>query len=592
MNWPDEERAETLSAEGSALLGQWMRLDQLPAGAARPETARPETEAERQLAAIWSAVLRCDEVLVSDSFLDLGGNSITSLQVVAKAVAIGIQVTARQVIEAADLGELASIATAVDEQAVEAGPDLAVGPVALTPIQRWFFSQEFDEPHRWDQAVVLELVTRLDPDLLDAAVQAVVAHHDVLRSRFIREDDGWAQVVDPGGLAAVQVLPVGGGAGDHVDEAIALAGQSIDLTSGPLAVAVLLDCDDVRACRLVLAVHHLVVDGVSMRILIEDLDTAYQALRDGAAASLPRRTSSFRSWSRELERFAESDELAEQLPYWAADRVKDDPLGGCEPSPEANLRRDREVLSVELDASVSARVLRDLPRHGAFSVECLLVTGLAIAWQRERGATSLTLDLEGHGRESISSAVEVSRTVGWFTSIYPVRLPVPDHQDLAETLAGVAGTLDEVPGRGLGYGVLRYLSSRGAELSRQGSPSISFNYLGSFAGPAGDSRVLGAPAQLPVVITSERAHRPYVLEVAAADLDGRLLLQWEYAPGVLRSGEASALFERQVAAIGELVEAALALPVGSRRENEFELARVSAAELTAIRDHLAGGRRQ
>jgi fengycin family lipopeptide synthetase B len=583
MGSADEARIGALSNEKRALLSQWVRL----AGHMPGEAVLPETEPERSLAAVWRAVLRCDDVLASDSFLDLGGNSITSIQVVAKAAAIGIQVTARQVIEAANLRELASIANVTDERIVDVDSDVAAGQVDLTPIQRWFFSQDFTEPHRWDQAVVVDLVTRLDPDLLNAAMQAVVAHHDVLRSRFLRGDDGWTQVVGSVAEAAVHTVPIHSASGDHLDQAIAMAQQSIDITSGPLVAAVLLNCDGVGTSRLLLAVHHLVVDGVSMRILIEDLDTAYRSLRDGAAVSLPRRSSSFRSWSRELRRFSESDELAEQLPYWTSDFSQDGLMGGCGLPAESNLQRDCEVLSIELDAPLSEKILRDIPRHGAFSVECLLIAGLAVAWQRERGVTTLELDLEGHGREPISAAIDISRTVGWFTSIYPVRLAVANGGELAAALTSVAGALDDVPSRGVGYGVLRYLSSRGAELSRQGSRSISFNYLGSFAGPTDEFCVLGAPAQLPMVLKSERSQRPYVLEVAAADVDGRVVIKWEYAPGVMRRDMASALFARYIAAIGELVETALALPVGSRGENKFDLARISADELTAIRDRLA-----
>jgi non-ribosomal peptide synthase protein (TIGR01720 family) len=587
MGSADEARLEALSDEKRALLGQWVQLAvHMPA-----EAVLPETEPERNLAAIWCAVLHCDDVLASDSFLDLGGNSITSIQVVAKAAAIGIQVTARQVIEAANLRELASVANLVDEPVVDVESDSAVGQVALTPIQRWFFSQEFTEPHRWDQAVVVDLATRLDPDLLNAAMQAVVAHHDVLRSRFLRGDDGWTQVVGSVAAAAVHKVPIRSASRDHLDKAIAVAQRSIDITSGPLVAAVLLDGNGVGTSRLLLAVHHLVVDGVSMRILIEDLDTAYRSLRDGVAVSLPRRTSSFRSWSRELQRFAESDELTKQLPYWTSGLSQDGPIGGCGLPAESNLQRDCEVLSIELDAPLSQKILRDIPRHGACSVECLLIAGLAVTWQRERGVTTLALDLEGHGREPISTTIDVSRTVGWFTSIYPVRLVVPDGGELAGALACVADVLDGVPSRGVGYGVLRYLSTRGAELSRQGSRSISFNYLGSFVGPTDELCVLGAPVQLPMVLRSEHSQRPYVLEVAAADVCGRVVIKWEYAPGVMRRDMASALFAGYIAAIGELVEAALALPAGPRGENKFKLARISADELTAIRDRLARRRR-
>jgi non-ribosomal peptide synthase protein (TIGR01720 family) len=563
-----------------------MRLaDRLPA-----EPVWPETEAERGLAGIWRAVLRCGDVLASDSFLGLGGNSITSLQVVAKAAAMDMTITSREVIEAASLRELAALAQATARPVVEERPDLAVGEVTLTPIQRWFFGQDFAEPHQWDQAVVVETVARLDPDVLEAAIEAVVAHHDVLRSRFRRKDEAWTQVVGSVAMAAVRTIPACGESAAQLDEAIAAARDSIDMSSGPLVAAVLLDGEGAQPGRLLLAVHHLVVDGVSMRILIEDLDVAYRARRDGVPVSLPRRTSSFRSWSRELRRFAESDELAEQLPYWSSGVARYDPMRGWGQA-ESNLQRDREVLSAEVGAELSQKILRHIPRHGAFSVESVLIAGLAVAWQRERGVRGLALDLEGHGREPISSNVDVSRTVGWFTSIYPVVLTLPDGQDLAGALASVADTLDGVPSRGLGYGVLRYLSSRGTELSQQESPSISFNYLGSFAGPADESRVLGASAQLPMVLTSEHARRPYLLEVAVADVDGRLLIRWEYGPGDLTGDLASALVARHVAAIGQLADAALALPVGSRRANEFQLARVSADELTAIRDRLANGRR-
>lgn len=587
MGRPDEVRIEALSEEKKILLGQLMRRGgHLPA-----EVASYEADAERNLAAICRDVLRCEEVLASDSFLGLGGNSITSLQVVAKAAAMGIQVTARQVIEAADLRELASIANAAGKQ-VDRDPDIAVGQVELTPIQRWFFSQDFAEPHRWDQAVVIDLITSLDPDLLEAAARAVAEHHDVLRSRFIREGNGWTQVVGSFAAFAVHAISSNDAPGGQLDKAIATAEQSIDITTGPLAVAVLFDRDAAGTSCLLLAVHHLVVDGVSMRILLEDLDTAYRSLRDGKAVSLPKRTSSFRSWSRELRRFAESEELAEQLPYWISEQPEDDPLRDRDLPAQSNLQQDCVVLSAELDASASRKILRDIPRHGAFSVECLLIAGLAVAWQRERGVTTLALDLEGHGREPISSTIDISRTVGWFTTIYPVRFVVPDSRDLVDALTSVRSTLDGVPLRGLSYGVLRYLSSHGTRLSRQVSPSISFNYLGSLGGPTDDFRVLGDPVQLPMVLRSGRARRPHVLEVAAADIDGRLFIRWEYAPEVLPRDSASVLIAQHVAAISELAEAALSQPVGYRHPSKVGLAHMSADELTAITDRLASGRKQ
>ncbi|HEY9345620.1 MAG TPA: amino acid adenylation domain-containing protein, partial [Inquilinus sp.] len=437
--------------------------------------AEPEGEAEQAIVRIWSEVLGLRQVGRDDNFFELGGDSILSLQVVSRARRAGLVLTPRQLFEHQTVRGLAAV-TGREAVAAERGP--ATGEAPLIPIQRWFFAAEIPGRHHWNQSVLLAPRAAMDSEALRRALAAVVSHHDALRLRFTQGEDGsWTQAyAEPAEQDWLWLRSV---ADEAAQAAVAEEAQrSLELAEGPLLRAVLAERWD-GTQRLLLVIHHLVVDGVSWRILLEDLQAAYGQAVAEEPISLPETSSSYGAWGKALLAHAESLELLSELPYWQG--VLDGPSGFPVARPDgANTVAQRAEHRQRFDAGLTERLVT-AGRAWRAGVEDLLLTALARALCRHTGQGSALVALEGHGREELGG-LDLSRTVGWFTSLYPVRL-TPE-ADLETSLKAVKEQLRAVPQRGLGYGVLRHMSSPEVQavLSGQPWPAVTFNYLGRFDG--------------------------------------------------------------------------------------------------------------
>ncbi|HCF2286641.1 non-ribosomal peptide synthase/polyketide synthase [Pseudomonas aeruginosa] len=454
----------------------------------------PRSEVERQLATIWAEVLKLEQVGLADNFFEIGGDSIISLQVVSRARQLGIHFTPKMLFEAQTIGALAPLAeSGTQVLAIDQGPVTGVTP--LLPIQQGFFAEEVAERHWWNQSVLLEAREPLDARLLEQALRGVLAHHDALRLSFTREAAGWTarhRGVEEGAAALLRVARVA-----DLAALRALADEvqrSLDLADGPLLRALLATFDD-GSQRLLLVIHHLVVDGVSWRILFEDLQTAYRQLLAGQAVELPAKTSAFRDWAERLQAFAGDGGLDGELAYWqgqlqgaSSDLPCLDPLG------DQSNRHARSV-SCGLDAEATRQLLQEAPAAYRTQVNDLLLTALARVICRWTGQVDALIQLEGHGREELFAEIDLTRTVGWFTSLFPLRLaPV---EGIAASIKGIKEQLRAVPNKGIGFGALRYLGSAASQAALAGLPvpRITFNYLGQFDGSfAMDEGALFVPA--------------------------------------------------------------------------------------------------
>ncbi|MFI6934712.1 condensation domain-containing protein [Streptomyces sp. NPDC050287] len=526
-------RMANLSPAKRALLEQWLTTQGRDVRAV--SQAPPVTATERLLLKIWRDVLRIEEIGVEDDFFSLGGDSITSLQIAVRAAEAGLSISSRQVLEAETVSRLAELARPM-ERAVE---DVATGRVPLTPIQRWFFEQELPHAERWDQTIRLVASAALDADVLRSALASLVGHHDILRARFAPEEETWGQSVpvDTSVPVPLRVVDLSRADGPAYEDAMAAAVRAveadIDLGRGPLLSAVLFQFGPTRQDMVLLAFHHLVVDGISLRVLVEDLDRAYRRLARGQSVDLPALTTSFRSWSQLLRRFAGQPEVRSQLAYW-----RDVPCAGA-----ARLPVDHEdgpntvgstgTVFTRADSRIGRALLFEVPRSSRVPVQHVLLACLLLTWWRCHGTTALQIDLEGHGRESIDSAVDVSRTVGWFTTIFPVVLRAPDTPeagDLTAALNAVRKVMTELPMAGLGYGLLRYLSPGGDNgMGDLPQSQLSFNYLGRFEPLTAEDAVLGIPLQMPGLLQDPSGPRRYVVEVAVSAVEDRLLVAWTYS---------------------------------------------------------------
>ena len=452
------------------------------------------TEVERRLAEIWSSVLGVERISVRDNFFELGGDSILSIQVVARAAAGGIRITPKQMFERQTVERLAEVAGRAEAVGAEQGE--VMGDVPLTPIQRWFFEQDQPAPHHWNQAVVLKLRRRVEPERLAQALRAVARHHDALRLRFVREGDRWRQRHAPAedasgerlvGFERVEVREGAADQAERFEQDGSRLQRELDLEQGPLVRAALFDLGDKEPQRLLVAIHHLVVDAVSWRILLEDLQSAYGQLSRGGAVTLPAKTASYRQWAQRLEAHGREGGAASEIGYWLSETRRE--VEGASAEAE-NREETAQTVRLELGEEQTEGLLREVTRAYRTELPEALLTGLGRAWRAWTGQRRLLVDVEGHGREDVAGkALDLTRTVGWFTSLYPVVVDAGEG-GVGESLKRVKEQVRSVPGHGVGYGVLRYLSGEeeiGPRLERLPRAGVSFNYLGQVDG------ALGAP---------------------------------------------------------------------------------------------------
>jgi amino acid adenylation domain-containing protein/non-ribosomal peptide synthase protein (TIGR01720 family) len=494
-----------------------------PREGAAPDGA-PRTPAEAALAEVWAEVLGVPRVGVHENFFQLGGDSILSIQMVARAARRGLRFTTRQVFQHQTVAALAAVALAPAAGPADDGP--VEGEVAPTPIQRWFLRHHTVDPHVFDQSFLLDLAPDADPALLESALDALVVHHDALRLRL----DGQRLVDAPAapGSFRLDVLP----GADLAQEAARLR-EGMDLGSGCLLKAGFADLG-AAGKRLLLVAHHLGVDAVSWRILLEDLEAAYAQLAAGGPVRLPPRTTSFRAWANALAALpAPTHERA----HWLAAR-DDAPFPRDRDGPNTFAsQRHREIA---LDEADTRALVQDAARAYRASAHEALLAALAHAWRSATGRASLLVDVEGHGREDAVPGADLTRTVGWFTSVHPVLLRA-DAGDVVASLKAAKETLRAVPGRGLGHGLLRHVHED-PEVAAAAPPQVSFNYLGQLDGTFGGGRLLrGLAKEAKGEDVSPRAPRAHALDVTGAVLDGRLRLTLTWSEDVHAPGRIDAL---------------------------------------------------
>jgi len=553
----------------------------------------PRPGVEATLARIWAEVLHLPRVGRDDNFFFLGGDSILLLQILARARAEGLRCSAQQVLRAQTVARLAGFVQ-VDAAPRGAGAP-AHGPVALTPIQRWFFEQELAEPHHWNQSLLLETRRRLDLPALTSAVRALTSHHDALRLRFERTAAGWSARIGPPDEhdCEVRALDLSGVATADVPGAIEAAclreQASLDVSRGPLVRVTGIDLGPDRPGRLFLVVHHLAVDGVSWRILLEDLVTLYDQGAD--AGRLPARTASVAAWASALQRVADEETLNAEQAYWLA--LADAPArpiptdGPADPA--VNLAGAADRVQVTLSRRSTDRLLHDAPARQRARINDLLLAAFGQTLSAWTGTRDHLIHLEGHGREPIDETLDVSRTVGWFTSLFPLRLSLPETDDPLAALGAIRTQLRALPAHGLGYGILRYLG-RDEPLRRRlaaaPAPAISFNYLGQFdQALGGESPFAPAhePGGAPYGPHNRRAH---LLDVNSVVIDGRLHVDFHYGRHVHRRETIEALASGYVRALERLIDAAVAAAPAGPAPEDFALSDVSQRELDAALDEM------
>ena len=535
----------------------------------------PRSEHEQVLAQIWQDVLGVEQVGRQDNFFELGGDSIISIQVVSRARRAGLSLQPRDLFQQQTLQALAAV---VKEQAA---PLAQQGPVEglqkLTPIQRWFFDEPIPQRAHWNQAVLLTPRETLELPRLQAALQRLLKQHDALRLRFSQVDGQWsARYVGADSCDVIDMLWTARVANDASLESVCNEAQrSLSLQDGPLLrIALIAQADGSQ--RLLLVIHHLAVDGVSWRVLLEDLQAAYQG------QDLPPKTSAFQAWADKLDAYARSEAAASELDWWQAQlSVANDslPAANAQASQAGHLRQG---VSIGLDRDQTTRLLQQAPAIYRTQVNDLLLTALARTLSRWTGDASALIQLEGHGREELFDDIDLTRTVGWFSSLFPVRLTPT--ADLGGSIKAIKQQLREIPGKGLGYGLLRYLGDASTQAALAGLPQarVTFNYLGQFDQSFAEDALFTPAKESSGAAQSADAPLPNWLSVDGQVYGGELKLDWTFSRECFDKREIEALaadYQRELLA---LIAHCLSDGAGGVTPADFPLARLTQAQLDGL----------
>ena len=558
------------------------------------EVIAPRSDIEKTLAQIWAEILGCKQVSIHDNFFELGGDSILCLQMVAKANQLGLRFTPKQLFQHQTIAELAAV---VDHTpAIQAEQGLVTGAVALTPIQHWFFAENLPELHHYNQSVLLKVPPNLEPKLLEQAAQHLLVHHDALRLRYQLSTSNWQQInAAPDETIPFTVVDLSELPSQQQPAAIESTGSqmqaSLNLSQGPIVRVVLFHLGNDKPGRLLFIIHHLAVDGVSWRILLEDLFTAYQQLLQGSSIQLPRKTTSFQEWASLLNAYAESA-ASQELNYWIkSNRNGINSLPTDFPgSKQVNTVATTKQVLVTLDEAQTQALLQEVPAVYNTQINDVLLTALVQAFARWTGNYQLSIDLEGHGREELFEKVDLSRTVGWFTTVFPVLLELKNAEKPTEALKSIKEQLRSIPHHGIGYGLLRYLSPDAnvrSQLTAMPQAEVSFNYLGKFDAVELEHLELALAEESSELTESPLGSRSHLLEIEGFVINNQLRFTWKYSTSIYQKTTVENLAAMFILELESLIAHCLKLDVGGYTPSDFSDVDLNQQELDDLLDNLA-----
>jgi len=554
-----------------------------------PELAQPGDHFEQELLAIWQELLGRKDIGIHSNFFELGGDSILGIQVVARARDVGVELAPRQIFQFQTIAGLARVAGTTPGNPEFDTP--VEGPVSLTPIQRWFFEQDLKNPEHYSQSLIVQARERLDLQLLEEAMQHLMMRHPALRLRFDRTPQGWRQTCasrdgsDAIGCVSVHHLPAEQQSTNIEAKIEAMTGEiraGLNLARGPIMGIACFDLGASRPQRLSITVHHLAIDVVSLRILLDDLQQVYERLKRGEIIALPRRTFSFQRWSELLADHAQSEEVRREAALWTAklsltiNRLPVDHDG-------ENTADSSRTLLVSLPPEETSRLLHEVPRAYRTEINDALLAALAQTLARWSKTERVLIDLEGHGREEVVEGADISGTVGWFTAQYPVLLESENASDPGQVLKSVKEQLRTIPNKGIGYGLLRYLcadETLSAQLRKMPGPEVSFNYLGQLqlSPSSGLFELVGliGPAK------SSIGRRTHLLEIDGYIKDGSLQIQWTYSSQVHSQDTIQRVASDFIDDLRALVQHCVTRKTSESSPSDFPLVHITRRQLAAL----------
>jgi amino acid adenylation domain-containing protein/non-ribosomal peptide synthase protein (TIGR01720 family) len=551
----------------------------------------PRTSIEEKLAQIWAQVLRVEQIGIHDNFFELGGDSILSIQIISKAKVAGIELTVKQLFANQTIAQLATVACTTKTLSIEQG--LVTGTLPLTPIQHWFFEQKLPEKHHFNQSFLLTVPSDLNLEILEQVWQQLLKHHDALRLRFTQTNTIWQQIhAAPTDNITIRRFDLSTVPETEIETVIETTANELQASlnlSGNLVQVAFFWLGIHKKARLIIVIHHIVVDGVSWRILLEDLQTAYQQVSEGKIIQLPAKTTSFKDWARQLTDYAQSEVLKSELDYWLSasyDAVDFLPVDYAQ---GVNTTASARTVSVSLDEAETLSLLQDVPKAYKTQINDILLTALALVLSEWTDSESVLFNLEGHGREEIVAGVDLSRTVGWFTTIFPVVVELGMIDDLGTALKSVKEQLRVIPNKGIGYSLLRYLNvdpEISAQLEKIPQAEISFNYLGQFDQVANTSSLMQIANEPSGNSQSLQGQRHCLIDINAIIVNEQLQIDWTYSSNIHHQETIENIAQEFVETLQQLIAYCSSLENAGYTPTDFPLIKFNQLELDQILQNL------
>ncbi|HLP60569.1 MAG TPA: condensation domain-containing protein, partial [Candidatus Deferrimicrobium sp.] len=502
----------------------------------------PQNEIEKLLVDVWEKVLGREKVGINQNFFAVGGDSIKSLQIISKMSSAGYQLEMKDLFQYPVISKLVPYVKKRKRVPVQSA---ITGTVSLTPIQEAFFNESHPMPHHYNQAVMFYSRERFDREAVKNVFAKIQEHHDALRMTYQKDGNSGAVTQMNHGLEyplyieehdlrdCENCFGVLKTKADRIQ-------ASIDLEKGPLMKFGLFRLND--GDRLLIVIHHLVVDGVSWRILFEDIETMYQQYKQGEKLALPPKTDSFKLWSEKLTAYALSKTFLKEKNYWqeietAAARV---PTLPADFNIDNNNIEDAASVSFTLQENETESLLTKVNEAFGTEINDILLTALGMGIKKTFKQDQVSIALEGHGREDVLAEIDISRTVGWFTALYPVLLDVSHADDPGRQIKEIKETLRRIPNKGIGYGILKYMTGKGNKGTNEFKlkPPIRFNYWGQFDNEIKQISSFET-AQEPVGnLRGPGNKREYLLDISGINANSRLTMtisynKTHYQPGTI-----------------------------------------------------------
>ncbi|HMQ67796.1 MAG TPA: non-ribosomal peptide synthase/polyketide synthase, partial [Ignavibacteria bacterium] len=523
----------------------------------------PRNKYEEDLASVWKELLHVERVGIKDNFFELGGDSMITIQIISRARRLGYELKPKDFFMYQTIERMSAAISERTESLQTGEQGILTGESGLLPIQQWYLNSENVNVSHFNQAVLLSIDKKITPEILNQATEKLLSHHDALRFRYKIDNGKWIQEYGEK-IPKVLITDLSNSdkkeTGTLIEKKADEIQNSLNIENGEIVKFALMQTPDGETHnRILIVIHHLAVDGVSWRLIFDDLEVLLNGLVKGENAELGTKGSSYRQWYDTLVEYSSSPRLLSQKKYWERVAGSYHPLLTDKVYDGNVTARDIKTHSVKLDAAHTQLLLQEVPSVYHTEINDILLCALALTFGEKISGEGITIGLEGHGRESISvnpeAGIDTSRTAGWFTSLYPVLLEIKSGSDLDFSIKSIKEQLRNVPDKGLGYGVLKYINND-ENLNIGGSKDcwdIVFNYLGQLDNIVGGSKWFSGADESSGSFRSEDENVREIISINSMVQGGELLLNWSFSSRHFESDSITQLGDRYKSIIEKII---------------------------------------